>query len=59
MARVIGDRVEALGTHGLRRTDQMSAEQAVMTHAIAASIGGLRMIMVVSDSLADRVPYMF
>ncbi|MBX7489837.1 hypothetical protein K3177_15115 [Qipengyuania sp. GH25] len=59
MTRVIGDRVEALGTHGLRRTDQTRAAHAVMMLAIAASIGALRTIMAISDSMIGFVPYLF
>ena len=59
MARVIGDRIEALGTHGLRRTDQTRAAHAVMMLAIAASIGALRTIMAISDSMFGLVPYLF
>jgi|TARA_R100001129_G_scaffold172940_2_gene143973 hypothetical protein len=51
VARVIGDRIETLRTHGFRRTDQTRAAQAVMMQAIAASIGGLRTIMEISDSM--------
>lgn len=50
MPRIVGDAVETLGTHGFRRTDQTSAEQAVMMHAMAASIDGLRTIIGISDS---------
>ena len=59
MARVIGDRIEALGAHGLRRTDQTRAAHAVMMLAIAASIGALRTIMAISDSMTGFVPYLF
>ena len=59
MARIVGDAVETLGAHGFRRTDQTSAEQAVMMHVIAASIDGLRTIIGISDSMAPLVPHLF
>ena len=59
MPRIVGDAVETLGAHGFRRTDQTRAAQAVMIHAIAASIDGLRTIMGTSDSMASYVPHLF
>lgn len=59
MPRIVGDAVETLGAHGFRRTDQTRAAQAVMMHAIAASIDGLRTIMGTSDSIASHVPHLF
>ena len=59
MPRIVGDAVEAFGAHGFRRTDQTRAEQAVMMHAMAASIDGLRTIIGISDSMAALVPHLF
>ena len=59
MAGVIGDRIETLGTHRLRRTDQTRAAHAVIMLAIAASIGALRTIMAISDSMIGVVPHLF
>ena len=59
MARVISDCIETLGAHGLRRTDQTRAAHAVMMLAIAASIGALRAIMAISNSIIGLVPYLF
>ena len=59
MPQVVGDTVEAFGAHGFRRTDQTKAAQAVMMHAIAASIDGLRTIIGTSDSMTPHVPYLF
>jgi len=59
MPRIVSDAVETLRAHGFRRTDQTRAAQAVMMHAIAASIDGLRTIIGTSDSAAPHVPHLF
>ncbi|KZX52849.1 hypothetical protein A3711_04270 [Erythrobacter sp. HI00D59] len=59
LPKIVGDAVETLRTHGFRRTDQTRAAQAVMMHAIAASIDGLRTIMGTSDSMVSYVPHLF
>ena len=50
MAREIRDRVEALRAHGLRRTDQISAEIAVMRAANADMMSGSIMSTATSES---------
>lgn len=45
MARIVRDRIETLGAHGLRRIAQTRAEIAVMTAARPASAGGSRTSM--------------
>jgi hypothetical protein len=48
--RKVSDRIKALRAHGFRRTDHIRAAHAVMMHAIAASIAGVKTNMAISES---------
>jgi hypothetical protein len=56
MAPVVADRLETLAAHGLRLIDQTSAENEVMSAAIARTAAGSRMSIFTSES---RRPPMF